>query len=535
MGIRSRLPDVTIPDVDLAKFVLDKIDQYEESVALVDSQSGAKYTFGDVRDHVRRIGSALTRLGFKKGDVFCVYSPNVPEFALILLGVLAVGGTVTTANPQYTKDELSKQMKITPVKYMVTVPESSQKALQAAAENDIKSVFVFGHAPGCKPFHDLLRDDGHAFPHDVIISPQDVALLPFSSGTTGLPKAVMLTHHNIVGNLMQMREFLYAGRPGVDGFLGFLPFFHLFGLAIILIGALKFRLKVVCMKKFDFEEFLACIETHKIRYLFVVPPIAILLAKHPLVDRYDLSSLETIMSAAAPLGKDIEQKVEARLKTCSVTQGYGLTETSPACSLPPLDRKARRSGSSGILVANTECKVVDPQTGKELGPNQDGELWFRGSHIFKGYLNNPEATAAAIDSDRWFHSGDIGHYDDDQYIYVIDRIKEFIKYKGFQVAPAELEGLLVTHSAVADTAVVGRPDEDAGELPMAFIVLKPGHTATETEIMDFLAAKVAPFKRLRGGVEIVQEIPKTASGKILRRVLREKLRQRAQGSMKSKL
>ncbi|XP_013386933.1 4-coumarate--CoA ligase-like [Lingula anatina] len=233
------------------------------------------------------------------------------------------------------------------------------------------------------------------------------------------------------------------------------------------------------------------------------------------------------MSGAAPLGKDIEQKLESRLRTCKVVQGYGATEASPSCSLPPPDVRTFRSGSVGVLVASTDCKVLDPQSGEELGQNEDGELCFRGCQIFKGYLNNPEATAAAIDKEGWFHSGDIGHYDEDQNIYVIDRIKEFIKYKGFQVAPAELEDLLLTHHAVADAAVVGRPDEDAGELPMAFIVLKPGQTATETEIASFLAAKVAPIKRLRGGVEVVRDIPKTASGKILRRVLREELRKRA--------
>ncbi|XP_023933630.1 4-coumarate--CoA ligase 1-like [Lingula anatina] len=422
----------------------------------------------------------------------------------------------------------------------MATPETAGKALQAASENEIKKVYVFGHAPGCTSVDALLQDDGHAFPSDVKISPQEVAVILFSSGTTGLPKGVMHTHRNIVGDLLQMnnnihvfRDLLSYGRPGVDGFLGFLPFFHVFGMILILLGGLKYRKKVVCMRKFDFEGFLASIEKYKIRFLPVVPPIVDMLAKHPLVDKYDLSCVEVIMSGAAPLGKDMKQKLESRLKTCKLVQGYGATEG--VWSMPPRDVRTFRTGSAGVLVASTECKVLDPQSGKELGPNQDGELCFRGCQIFKGYLNNPEATAAAIDEEGWFHSGDMGHYDEDQNIYVIDRIKEFIKYKGFQVAPAELEGLLLSHPAVADAAVVGCPDEDAGELPMAFIVLKPGQTATETEIANFLAAKAAPIKRLRGGVEIVEEIPKTASGKILRRVLREELRKRALRVKKAKL
>ncbi|XP_013395851.1 4-coumarate--CoA ligase 2 isoform X1 [Lingula anatina] len=288
------------------------------------------------------------------------------------------------------------------------------------------------------------------------------------------------------------------------------------------------------MRKFDFEDFLAAIEKYKIRYLFAAPPIVIRMAKHPSVAKYDLSCVETIMSAAAPLRRDSEEELEARLGTCSVTQAYGLTEAGGFCSLPPLSRHLRRPGASGVLVPNTECKVVDPSTGKELGPNQDGELWFRGPQISKGYLNNPADSATTLDKEGWIHTGDIGYYDEDQYLYIKDRIKEMIKFKGFQVAPAELEGVLVTHPAVEDAAVVGRPDQEAGELPMAFVVLKSGRMATERDIMDFLAEKVASYKRLRGGVVIVKSIPKTGSGKILRRFLRAELKERLQ-KMKPKL
>jgi acyl-CoA synthetase (AMP-forming)/AMP-acid ligase II len=264
-------------------------------------------------------------------------------------------------------------------------------------------------------------------------------------------------------------------------------------------------------------------QQHNVTRAYLVPPIVLALAKHPLVDKYKLGSLRSINSGAAPLGENIEQACENRLH-CFVAQGYGLTETSPVVSTTPLDPAMRRAGSAGLLIPNTECKVVDPATGAELDANQQGEVWVRGPQVMKGYLNNPAATAAMLEPDGWLHTGDIGMVDQDGYLFIVDRLKELIKYKGFQVAPAELESLLLKHPAVADAAVIPQPDEEAGEVPKAFVVMKGA--ATPEEVMAFVNGQVAPFKKIRQ-LEVVSEIPKSPAGKILRRTLIERERSHA--------
>ncbi|HEX5096196.1 MAG TPA: AMP-binding protein, partial [Acidimicrobiia bacterium] len=255
----------------------------------------------------------------------------------------------------------------------------------------------------------------------------------------------------------------------------------------------------------------------KITRSFIAPPVAVALAKHPIVDNYDLSSLEQIFSGAAPLSAELALEVGKRLG-CEVVQGYGMTELSPVSHLTP--KGQFKPGSVGVTAPNTETMIVDPATQGPLGIDADGEVWVRGPQVMAGYLNNPKATADTIDRDGWLHTGDIGHIDEDGHLYIVDRLKELIKYKGFQVAPAELEALLLTHPSVADAAVIGRPDEACGEIPIAFVVLKPDQTCTEDDIKTFVAGQVATYKQLRE-VHFIDAVPKSASGKILRRVLRD--------------
>jgi len=276
----------------------------------------------------------------------------------------------------------------------------------------------------------------------------------------------------------------------------------------------------VTIPRFDLEQFLQVMQDYGVALAHLVPPIVLALAKHPIVDRYDLSKLKMIISAAAPLGEDVARACAERLG-CPVLQGYGLTETSPATHVSPEVPEKIKPAAVGPCVPNTESKVVDISTGAELGPDQNGEIWVRGPQVMKGYLNNPEATAATIDAEGWLHTGDIGYADEDGYFYIVDRVKELIKYKGFQVAPAELEALLLSHPAIADAAVIPSPDEEAGEIPKAFVVLRGEVTADE--IMAFVAERVAPHKKIRR-VEFVEQIPKSAAGKILRRVLVERER-----------
>jgi 4-coumarate--CoA ligase len=274
----------------------------------------------------------------------------------------------------------------------------------------------------------------------------------------------------------------------------------------------------VTLPRFDLAQALGIIQDHKVSRFFAVPPIVLALAKHPLVDEYDLSSLEWIMSGAAPLGAELTAEAAARIG-CEIVQGYGMTELSPVSHGTPSGQG--RPGTVGVTVPNTESRLVDPETGEDADVGGEGELWVRGPQVMLGYLNNPEATAATIDADGWLHTGDIARIDADGHVTIVDRVKELIKVKGFQVPPAELEALIITHPAVADVAVIGVPDVEAGELPKAFVVAKPGATVTPAEIQEFVAPHVATYKQVRL-VELVDEIPKSPSGKILRRLLRDR-------------
>ncbi|MEP7104673.1 MAG: AMP-binding protein, partial [Chloroflexota bacterium] len=283
---------------------------------------------------------------------------------------------------------------------------------------------------------------------------------------------------------------------------------------------------IVSMPRFELEPFLQAIQEHGITRLFLAPPIVVALAKHPLVEKYDLSTVKVVFSGAAPLDAETARVCGERIG-CRVSQGYGLTETSPVSHSVPDRAPEVVPGSVGPSLPNTECKVVDVATGEELGPNQDGEIWIRGPQVMKGYLNNEEATRNSIDGERFFHTGDIGHVDDRGEYFIVDRLKELIKYKGFQVPPAELEAILLSHPKVADAAVIGIPDDEAGEIPKGFVVLKDP-SATPDELMAFVADKVAPHKRIRR-LDVVDEIPKSASGKILRRVLKDREKAAAAG------
>ncbi len=517
MIFRSPHDDIEIPRTPLTPFVLHRAAELGDKPALVDGPSGRVLTYRQLASAAERVAGGLAKRGFRKGDVFAIYSSNLPEYALAFHGVATAGGVVTTANPLYTEDELATQLVDAGAHFLVTVPPFLEKARAAATKAGVEEVFVFGEAEGATPFAALLA--GGAEPPAVAIEPDDLVVLPYSSGTTGFPKGVQLTHGNLVANIAQC--FAQEIASPDDTLLAVLPFFHIYGMNVLMNMGLYAGATVVTMPRFDLEEFLRVMQDRRVTVAYLVPPIVLALAKHPLVDRYDLSSLRTIWSGAAPLGSDLAAACGARVGS-AVRQGYGLTETSPVTHRN-LDDGAR-TGSIGQLVPNTECKIVDSASGAELGPGEHGELLIRGPQVMRGYLNNSDATAHAIDAAGWLRTGDIGYADPDGYFYIVDRAKELIKYKGYQVAPAELEALLVTHPAVADAAVIPIADEEAGEVPKAFVALKGA--ATADALMSFVADRVAPFKKIRE-VEVVDEIPKSAAGKILRRVLIERERARS--------
>jgi acyl-CoA synthetase (AMP-forming)/AMP-acid ligase II len=513
--LRSPFPDVEIPAQTLTEHVLGAAPALGDKPAIVDAATGRTITFADLARQVRTAAAGLAGLGFTKGDVFAHYSPNVPEYAVAFHAVATVGGVNTTANPLVTVDELAAQLGDCGARLMVTVPQLLDTALAAARRAGVEEVFVYGEAPGATPFATLLEASGE--PPAVEIDPaEDLVALPYSSGTTGMPKGVMLTHRNLVANICQMRA-PHRTRPD-DVVIAALPFFHIYGMVVILNIGLARGATLVTMARFDLEAFLRALQDHRVTRAYVVPPIALALAKHPLVDEFDLSSIRVMLSGAAPLGADLEEACSRRLG-CGIVQGYGMTEASPVTHVVPDAEAGRAPGSVGYLVPSTECRIVGIGTEEDVPAGEVGELWIRGPQVMKGYLNNPDATAYTVDDDGWLRTGDIGRVDENGRFWIVDRLKELIKYKAYQVAPAELEAILVGHPAIADAAVIPVPDEEAGEAPKAFVVASA--PITPEEVAAYVAARVAPYKKLRA-VELLDEIPKSPSGKILRRLLRER-------------
>jgi acyl-CoA synthetase (AMP-forming)/AMP-acid ligase II len=520
MIFRAPEPDLTIPEVGLTPFLFERAAGLGDKPAFIDGPTGRTLTYRGLVDAVRRSAAGLAARGFGKGDVFAICSPNLPEYAVAFHAVSLLGGINTTINPLNTVAELSQQLKDSGARALVTVPTCIEKGAQAARESGVRELYVFGEADGAIPFGSLRESGGE--PPAVTFDPRDhLVVLPYSSGTTGLPKGVMLTHYNLVANILQARCVLAAGED--DVLLGVLPFFHIYGMVVIMNLALHLGATVVTMPRFDLEQCLEVIQKYGVTFANVVPPLVLAFAKSPLIDKYDLSSLRTVFSGAAPLSEQVAKAAGERLG-CRVVQGYGLTETSPVTHATRIGTAGAKLGGIGAPVSNTEVKVVDVATRAELGPGQEGEICIRGPQVMKGYLNRPDATRAMIDADGWLRTGDIGYADEDGCFFIVDRLKELIKYKGMQIAPAELEAVLLSHPAVADAAVIPIPSEECGEVPKAFVVLK--EDVPPDQIMSYVAGRVAPYKKVRS-LEVIDQIPKSLSGKILRRVLVERERARA--------
>ena len=518
--IRSPYPQATIPDVSLHEMVLGEAEQRGDKPALIDGPTGRTITYRQLAAAVRRVAAGLAARGFRKGDVLGIYSPNLPEYAIAFYAVSSLGGVNTTINPLYTSAELAKQLNDCRARYLLTVPAFLDRAREAASQvPSLEEIFVFGEAEGATPFSELLQADGT--PPAVSINPrEDLVALPYSSGTTGLPKGVMLTHRNLVANLSQMVNVDLVREDDVA--IAVLPFYHIYGLVVIMGAGLYGGSTIVTLPRFDLEGFLETMQRYRVTIGWMVPPIVLAMAKHPLVDKYDLSSVRLVFSGAAPLSEDLAQGCATRLG-CIVRQGYGMTETSPVTHCAPPAGAALKLGAVGVCAPNTEARIVDLTSGVDAETGDVGEVWVRGPQVMKGYLNRPDATADMIDSEGWLHTGDVGRVDAEGFLYIVDRVKELIKYKGLQVAPAELEAVLLQHPAVGDAAVIPSPDEEAGEIPKAFVMARTPVSAEE--LMQFVAERVAPHKKIRL-LEFVDAVPKSASGKILRRELIERERQR---------
>lgn len=510
---RSPLPDVEIPDVTITEFVLREARTVPDRPALIDGPSGRTYTYSQLSAAIHAFAGGLHARGLGPGSTIAVMSPNIPEFAIVFHGAAVAGVAVSTINPTYTSEEVAFQLTDSGSTLLITIALFAETALQAAQASAVAEVLFIGDAPeGLASFTTLMGDPIT----QVDVAPgEHVVVLPYSSGTTGFPKGVMLTHTNLVANLVQCEGALDV-RDG-EVVLAVLPFFHIYGMQVLMNFFLSRGSTIVTVPRFDLQQSLELIQQHRITRLFAVPPIVLALAKHPLVDEYDLSSLRQVFSGAAPLGAELAQEASTRIN-CEVVQGYGMTEMSPVSHVTRMGDF--KPGTCGVTVANTECRIVDAEGGEDQRVGAVGELWVRGPQVMKGYLNNPEATAETIDADGWLHTGDVAFIDEDGHMTIVDRVKELIKYKGFQVAPAELEALLLTHPSIADAAVVGVPDDEAGERPRAFVVVKDGQHVSADDITAFTAEHVATYKVIHD-VVFTDSIPKSASGKILRRLLRD--------------
>jgi 4-coumarate--CoA ligase len=526
----SPLPDVEIPGLPLTEYVLAGGAGQPDKPALIDGASGRVMTYGELEAAIRSLAGGLTAGGFGRGDVLALMAPNSPEYAVAFHGAALTGGSVTTINPAYTQAELHQQLADSGARILVTIPPLAATAVGACAGTAATEVYLLGEAgepdapngadgaDGTVPVRPLSALAGAPLAAHVPVGPDDVVALPYSSGTTGLCKGVMLTHRNLVANVAQMLA-AFPTEPD-DVAMAVLPFFHIYGMQVMMNLHLRAGVPVVTLPRFDLEQFLRAHQDYRITRSFVAPPIVLALAKHPMVDKFDLSHIRLLNSAAAPLKAELAAEASRRLG-CEVVQGYGMTELSPASHMTPPG--GFKPGSVGVTVPGTQTKIADPVTGADLGAGQEGEVWVRGPQVMKGYLNNPGATAATVDTDGWLHTGDLGYMDSGGYLYVVDRLKELIKYKGFQVPPAELEAVLLRHPDVADAAVIGVPDDEAGEIPAGYVVLRPGAAASSEEIMRFVAGEVAHYKQIRR-LDLIDAIPKSAAGKILRRVLRDSAR-----------
>jgi len=533
MTFASPLPPVSIPDVSLFDYIFGGLDEADlDRVAFIDASSDTRLSFRELRDQATAAAGALAARGIAPGQVVALHAPNGPGFGIAFHGVLRAGAAVTTMPVLATAEDIAKQIRASGAVALIVDPAVAANALAGAEAAGLapERVILLHESElddGRHPVLSALIAEGAPAPDLTLDPATHLAALPYSSGTTGRPKGVRLSHRNLVANLAQVENHLVRRD---DVVMAVLPFFHIYGMTLLLNLSLRRRSALVTMPRFDLAAFLEAHARYQVTWTFIAPPIAVALAKQALVDDYDLSTLRVVLSGAAPLDGELGRTLAERLGVV-VVQGYGMSELSPVSHFTPEASAGEVSCESvGYPVPNSENLLLDPLTGKEIpkptsGVSERGELCVKGPNVMLGYLDDSAATDAMIDADGFLHTGDIATVDAAGRVTIVDRIKELIKYKGYQVAPAELEALLLTHPGIADAAVIGVLDEEGEEVPKAFVVRRASVGAdgelTEQQVMDYVAGHVAPYKKVRR-VEFIDLVPKSASGKILRRELRDR-------------
>ncbi|XP_068249585.1 probable 4-coumarate--CoA ligase 3 [Palaemon carinicauda] len=519
---QDSLPE--IPAGSIALHIMSRLEENGEKIAMTESL-GKKLTSEALRQRSMKAASGLRRRGFQQGDVLCIIALNDLDYPAVFLATALNGGVTAPLSPGSNEDDLEHLLRNSGSSWIVAGEGQEEKAKQLGERvGGIKGIFTLAREEvrGCLSFQDLLEgleDAGDLhFPQTQVDALKDLVMLPYSSGTTGIAKGVMVTHANLAAAYTLFRDKRTLGLGSDDVILLFLPFCHSLGF-IMMFASLINDYSAVMIPKFSPETFLRVIQDYKVTFMASVPTVVLFLAQAPIVDEFDISSLKKMFCAAAPLSGDVQDALQKRTGgNLTVGQAYGMTESVAPVTMCSQEN---RVGSVGQVTAYMQVKIADLESRSPLGPMQEGEICVKGPAIMAGYYRNETATSSAFDQDGWLLTGDVGYYDQDGFIYVVDRIKEIIKYKGLQVAPAELEGILLKHPDIVDAAVVGRRDERAGELPMGFVVLKEGSLETPEGVQKYVEDLVSDYKQLRGGVVFVDSIPKTASGKILRKELKK--------------
>jgi len=514
-----------VPPTPLAHFMVESLAENSDQLAFIDGTNGATTTRGQLRDQILRFSNAM-KSRVKPDDVVAVSLPNIPQFLLPVLGSIHAGAKVCLYNPIYTEEETLHAMSLTKPKFVVTTGLSLPTIQSQMKNAAVEEVIVVGPAPehsNTTPFASMLQEPSNT---EGVMSADldDTVFMPFSSGTTGMPKALCLTHRNVLSQLHQTMHPMFGSVDKGMNMMCLLPMFHMYGMVMTLTTLCKSGI-VTSLPRFELGTFLNAIQTYKIHHVPIVPPIATVLAKHPDVEKYDLSSVTAIPCASAPLSKEIQNAIFARLNVNTIRNGYGMSEMVGAGIVPHPENavEAMKKGSIGEVLVGMEARIIDVTSGEDLGPHQEGEILLRGPTIMKGYLGDAGSTAATVDEDGWLHTGDIGKYDEKNDFYITDRLKELIKYKAWQVAPAELEAIILSLPGVQDVGVIGVPAqiEGDGDVPKAFVVMKLGSEITADDVIKGVAEKVAKYKQLKGGVVFVGSLPRSLAGKLLRKELRK--------------